>query len=297
DYKGKTVKVRSTDTDNWTVIENTVIDANGGNVAVTFDGNATFPALLQGFTVRGASRNGISCSSVSPAIYWCLIARNGSSSYDGGGMKNVSGRPRVVNCVFACNTGEHGGGMYNNDATPAVTNCVFYENVAGDNDGGGMCNVNGSAALITNCTFVLNDADSDGGGIFNDDSDPELCNCIFWDNTANHGNEVYNEGTADPIWCYSDIEGCGGSGGGWDPDCGTDCGGNIDEDPDFDDADDPACTDDIWGRCHEGLALDSGSPCIDAGDNNCNSYGASICGNDRIINGTIDMGAFEFDDY
>ncbi|MHC4478294.1 MAG: hypothetical protein ACYTEL_21870, partial [Planctomycetota bacterium] len=27
DYKGKTVKVRSTDTDNWTVIENTVIDA------------------------------------------------------------------------------------------------------------------------------------------------------------------------------------------------------------------------------------------------------------------------------
>ncbi|MHC4478932.1 MAG: choice-of-anchor Q domain-containing protein, partial [Planctomycetota bacterium] len=295
DYKGKTVKVRSTDTDNWTVIENTVIDANGGNVAVTFDGNATFPALLQGFTVTGATKNGIKCDNVSPAIYWCLIAENGSYSYDGGGMKNISGRPRVVNCVFACNLGDDGAGMYNSNADPALTNCAFYENLA-DSDGAGMHNYNGSHATVTNCTFVLNDADDDGGGIYNDDSDPDLRNCIFWDNVASdNGNEVYNYGTADPTWYYSDIEGCGGSGGGWEPGYGTDGGNNIDDDPDFKDETDPACTDDIWGDCSEGLALDSGSPCIDVGNNSYNNYAVSICGNNRIINGTIDMGAFEDD--
>jgi len=73
-----------------------------------------------------------------------------------------------------------------------------------------------------------------GGAIYNDsESSPKIVNCIFWGDTADTGDEIYNEWGAVPYISYSDIEGCGGSGAIWDSLLGIDGGGNIDADPLF----------------------------------------------------------------
>ena len=80
---------------------------------------------------------------------------------------------------------------------------------------------------------------------------------------------------------YSDIQGCGGSGGGWNSSVGTDGGGNIDADPLFLNA--------AGGDLH----IQSGSPCIDAGT----SSGApddDLDGNPRPSGSGYDMGAYEY---
>jgi len=74
-------------------------------------------------------------------------------------------------------------------------------------------------------------------------SNPTVSNCIFWDNTASSGSQIYYDGTSSATVSYSDVQ------GGWP---GT---GNINADPLFLDPDDGD------------LCLLAGSPCIDAGDN------------------------------
>ncbi len=63
-------------------------------------------------------------------------------------------------------------------------------------------------------------------------SNPILINTILWGDSATNGSEIYNSSSTAVI-SYSLIEGCGGSGGGWDPSLGTDGGNNIDADPLF----------------------------------------------------------------
>ena len=83
------------------------------------------------------------------------------------------------------------------------------------------------STLARNC----NSAGDDGGGMYNDGvSNPNVTNCIFWSNSATgSGNEVYNgsDPNTDPNFAYCDIEGSGGS-SSWDPNFGSNDGGNID---------------------------------------------------------------------
>ena len=87
-----------------------------------------------------------------------------------------------------------------------------------------------------------------------------------------------------PVWLtsvisYSDIEGCGGS-SGWDPNFGTDGGGNKDIDPNF-------ATNDYHLRYN--------SPCINAGDPNGSYTGQTdIDGDPRLIGSNVDIGADEY---
>ena len=62
----------------------------------------------------------------------------------------------------------------------------------------------------------------------------------------------------------------------------TGLSGNISSDPSF--------VDPMSGDYH----LQDGSPCIDAGDNTAALPDKDLDGNDRIINGVVDMGVYEF---
>ncbi|MFC1738233.1 choice-of-anchor Q domain-containing protein [Planctomycetota bacterium] len=181
-----------------------------------------------------------------------------------------------------------GGGMYNYSGRPTVTNCMFRGNQA--NYGGAMCNDDNSSSTVTNCTFSGNSAGDYGGGICNNGSFPIVTNCILWGNSAGiSGPEMFNDSST-PTISNSDIEASGGS-GAWDSSFGTDGGGNIDDDPLFKDADGP---DDIVGTEDDNLRLSLGSLCIDAGDNAAVSEVNDLDGNPRIVNGTVDMGAYEY---
>ncbi len=188
----------------------------------------------------------------------------------GGGMYNSTGSPAIINCIFQDNhASSDGGGMYNEKSSPEITNCVFYGNDA--QQGGAIFNGEQSSPVITNCTIYGNSAYC-GGGIANFNySLPVITNCILWGNTSSSsGHEIYNS-VASPYVTYSNIE------EGW---IGP---GNISGNPAFVD---PANAD---------FHLQSDSVCIDAGINSALNLNAiDFEGDDRIINGTVDMGADEF---
>lgn len=227
--------------------------------------------------------------------------RENTGSRNGGGIYNEGGSPNLTNVVFINNiTGIYdsyegfGGGMYSDTytAAPVLVNVIFIGNSA--KAGGGMNN-GGSNLTMVNVTFSGNSADY-GGGIYNSDVFPYplLTNVILWGNEATIGSQIYNEGTSSSlIISYSDIQGSGGSGAGWNTSLGIDGGGNLDIDPLFVNA--------AIGNLH----LNPTSPVIDAGDNDAVSTATDLDGFPRFVdiltvldtgNGTppiIDMGAYE----
>lgn len=248
------------------------------------------------FTGNSANSGGgmLNYNDSGPMVTNCTFSGN-SAGYSGGGMYNYSGSPTVTNCTFSGNSaallmfGNGGGGMYNYLASPAITNCTFSGNWSERMNGGGMFNENCNPT-ITNCTFSKNSAVFSGGGIYGKDA--TINNSVFWGNTAPNDPQIGNAGTT--TVSYSDIQ------GGY---AGT---GNIDADPLFADPDGP---DNLFGTEDDDLRLSAGSPCIDAGDNTALPADTADLDNDgntiepipfdldgsiRIVNGTADMGAYEY---
>ncbi len=256
-------------------------------------------AVLDGFTIRGGNADGTSPNNKKgggmynkkslQTINNCAFINN-SAGDDGGGIFSDVSFPVLTNCAFINNSaGDDGGGIFNNVSSPVLTNCAFINNSAGD-DGGGIFNVM-SSPVLTNCTFINNSAGDDGGGTFNlNSSEPILTNCILWGNNASdYGNEVRNAMNAIPTFFYCDIKGSGGS-TSWNTSLGIDGGNNIDSNPLFFRNPGTIGVDDK-GDLH----LRPASECINSGDNSVIDSGAAdMDGEDRIINGTVDMGVDEY---
>jgi hypothetical protein len=145
--------------------------------------------------------------------------------------------------------------------------------------GGGIYSADSSPTL-TNVTFSGNTASNRGGGMFNWAGNPTLHNCILWGDSAPDSPEIDNDSST-PTISYSLVEGSGGS-DHWDANLGADAGDNIDADPLFVDA--------AGGDLHLGLD----SPAVDAGNNDYVSVMMDLDGNPRIVNGRVDMGAYEY---
>ena len=157
-----------------------------------------------------------------------------------------------------------------------------------------MYNGHNTAPVFLNCTFSRNKSYS-GGAFFNVEPNaspdqngalPTILNCILWDNTASPfgGNNEIQGPTAGVSYNCIDQDGYGDASG--DPDADF----NIRKDPMLSGS----------NRFH----LRDGSPCIDAGSNT--NFGfveqhalyedvdVDLDGDDRIMDGTVDMGADEW---
>ncbi|MBN1314049.1 MAG: right-handed parallel beta-helix repeat-containing protein [Anaerolineales bacterium] len=270
---------------NVTLTGNSATYAGGG----IYNSNGSHPTLtnvnLNRNTVASGNGGGMyNYSNCNPIL--TDVTFEGNSAQSGGGFFNdVNSSPTLVNVVFTDNSAtENGGGMFNwENSSATLTNSTFSGNSAAY--GGGICN-SSSAMELMNATFSGNSATVKGGGIYNYNSNPTLVNCILWEDSAPTAPEIYNDAST-PIFSYSDIQDCGGS-DSWVGNCGTDSGGNIDDDPDLADA------------VNDDLDILPGSPAIDAGTNT-NCPGADIDGivrpqdGDGDSNAICDMGAFEYD--
>ncbi|MEW6357792.1 MAG: choice-of-anchor Q domain-containing protein [Planctomycetota bacterium] len=287
--------------------------------------------VLDGFTITGGNANGGSTASVGGGMYssysavvmvanctfsWNSAAASGGGMYSqsisasssvvdsifihnttagsGGGMSNKNSNLRVSNSVFSQNAAANGGGIYNSTSSPTISNCIFIQNTA-TMAGGGVHN-SGSSPLLANCTFFENASNFYGGAMYNvGASNPTVTNCILWgDTSVNVGKEIRNASGGTATIRFSDIQGSGGSGAGWNASLGIDGGGNIDSDPLFSNSSDPEGPDNRWATDDDGLRQLYTSPVFDTGA----AAGApsdDITGMSRPQGAGFDMGAYELE--
>ncbi len=291
---------------------------NSYHVISNDNNNLTSTSVLNGFIITGGNANS-------------LINDNKGG---GGGMYNRASSPSLSNLTFSGNYAQFGGGgMWNNNSSPILSNISFLGNNAPQYGGGGILNANSSSPSLSNVTFsgnttgnlgggMLNNMRSTpslnnvsfsnnsagaGGGIFNIDSQPNIKNCIFWDNKRGGdvnmaGADIQNSVTQmfpsistvsntllqlpntetnyptriSSIFVFPSVS-------------------NIlfAQDPIFVDTANPAGADGIFRTADDGLALSPCSPALNVGDNT-DVASTDILGNPRIFNTTVDMGAYEY---
>ncbi len=278
---------------NCTISSNSANNNDGGGI---YCQSYSSPTIINCTISNNSATNGggICCSSSSsPKITNCTITNN-TAYGNGGGIYCTSSSPTITNCTITNNTANSGGGIYCTSSSPTITNCTISSNSAKNNSsGGGICCSSSSSPTITNCLITTNSAINYGGGIYCTSSSPKITNCTITNNTANsYGGGIYCDSSYSAptvvntiFWnnipeeiflkaasisiTYSDIK------GGW---AGA---GNINANPLF--------------VSDNNEHLQSISPCINKGINTAaKNQSKDKDGNPRIVGGTVDMGAYEF---
>jgi hypothetical protein len=228
-------------------------------------GGGSFDATLNNCTLTGNSASSIGGGSYGGTLNNCTLA--GNSTLEGGGG---SAYGTLNNCTLTGNsTSSIGGGS----AYGTLNNCTLTGNSCGGIGGGSAygtlnnCTLTGNTAgsgggggggayggTLNNCTLTGNSA-SPGAGA----SGATLNNCIAYYNLGqNHLASSLNYCCTTPL-----------------PDSGT---GNFANTPLLD----------------ANLRLPMNSPCVNAGNNTYVVGATDLAGRPRIIGGTVDVGAYEF---
>ena len=222
------------------------------------------------------------------------VTFHGNTGKGGGGLFTHNSDARLTNVTFSSNTAtRRGGGMFNEDSFPHLTNVTFYQNISQDGfadprGGGGMMNLN-SDPLLNNVTFSGNNSLVVGGDAIRNStgSNPEITNSIFWGNV---NDEITNDGTSNVTINDSLLK------GGCPATTDFICTNIVNSDPLF-------LALDYYGGFTKSLALNSGSPAIDAGNAATPGSGNGACAatdqrgipRPQPLGGVCDMGAYEYD--
>ena len=237
----------------------------------------TVQSSITGFTIC----NGM--SDIGGGVYYgivsnCVITSNRASSKGGGAYYATVYDSVITNNACAINEDGRGGGIYGRSATRCLIsnnearyggggadtmlrNCVVTHNYA--HDGGGIYASNSYSESLNNCTVIDNIGEGSGGGAWGG----QARNSIIWNNSSTCSNNIYNVSTR---YCCTDLS----------------VGVND------------IVTDPLLRKNKSGIPyLGANSPCIDMGSNYDVVGSLDYCRNPRMVNGTVDMGAIEWQGY
>lgn len=277
----KGIAVQSVNGAEVTIIEGSGVEHFGLSSAIR--GVYMSKGVLDGFTIQ----NGTTFDTLETLPYY-------SAENTGGGicMVSAAANTKVRNCAIRYNSAPGGGGVsegYLENCTvsnnsSAFGGGVFYATlvsciVVSNSASGGGGTYRSSA---TNCLIVGNNALNDGGGSCQD----YLYNCTIVRNTGRAGAGSYQGTLKNCVMAENRYQGFDNNHyeSTFDYSCtiplppGT---GNIDSDPLFIDA------------ASGNFRLRADSPCRDVGNNAYVQGSADLEGAPRILNGTVDMGAYE----
>ena len=278
----------------------------GGGIYSSESGNATLNNLtiVNNYALENGGGIYIAGSS-NPKISNTLITNN-EATLRGGGLYTIDSSPSLTDVTFQGNlAGDDGGGINNSDGNPILDRVSFNSNIAND-AGGGLINFDSDNSQVTNSLFVSNQSQR-GGAVYNQDSNNTIVNSTFFGNQSDNGGAVFaadyayggeenttitnsifanNFGALDELQIKDNGEddsnivnnsivvgGYEGAGGN-----------NLDTNPNFVNA-------------GEGnFQLRSNSPAINRGDGSVIDAEFDLAGNERIVNNSVDLGAYEFQD-
>jgi len=221
-------------------------------------------------------------------------AAQGGSLQEGGGAildictRSVCDLIVMDSIVVGNQTDGMGGGFYDyGHGRKTFVNVVFQGNWSAKN-GGGFCvydlQPGVGVTTLVNATFVGNFAAGQGGAIYNLAGQPILANSILWGNRAGKGDQIVNYLESSgyiPVVLSSDIE------GGY---TGT---AVLNVDPQFVQPISATFAPTTTGDYH----LRRGSPLINAGNNLSVTTATDLDGRPRVIDGRVDLGAYEYSPY
>ncbi|NLF38542.1 PKD domain-containing protein [bacterium] len=195
-----------------------------------------------------------------PGMIVGSVVSNNEAYYSGGGI-NFDGAGMADSCVIAGNTAWSGAGVYMYLGGFA-RNCLMAENAAEFKGGGARIYLDGQ---VESCSLVSNRAALGGGGMFFDGGG-SLSNAIAYFNAPDN---ITNAGPCELAYTCT-----------WPLKPGS---AIITNDPL------------IAGIAVHDYRLSAGSPCIDAGAMQpWMAAGGDLDGRARVINGEVDLGAYEF---
>lgn len=225
-----------------------------GNSSV-MDGGGASQSTLTDCNLTGNSAAEDGGGAVGSTLVNCLVRSN--SAYFGGGVEACT----LTSCFLIGNSAVEGGGAAFcwSVSLQSLNNCVLVSNVASHAGGGARY------STLNNCTVIGNSAIQYGGGVDSSGAQTTLNNCIVYYNSAPTGSNY--AGVSLNNSCTSPLPG------------GT---GNFTNAPV------------LVNRTGGNLRLQSVSPCINAGRNAHAPEGPDLDGKPRIVGGTVDVGAYEF---
>lgn len=229
-------------------------------------------AVLDGFTLSGASQEAMINTKASPTIRNCIFQENLGSAISNSADSN----PLIANCQFLNNRGRSGAGVFCNGGSVTIENSLFAGNAA-DYHGAVHIQYATSPASITNCTFANNTAAASGAAIYEVSSTLYVQNSILWGNTVGDLRATAYVAAVDKqggsfVFSNDCIQGGASLGNG--------C---IAYDPLF------------AGAATGDFSLSSYSPLIDAGSSPRAALSSTmdLAGNPRQRGSSIDIGAYE----
>jgi len=260
-----------------------LVTVSGGGQVEVFNVGGGVNAAIAGLTITNGSafyRGGI-FNEGTLALTSSTVSNNSSPGGGSGGIYS-DGTLTLTNSTVSNNTAEYGGGIQNYSGMATLTNCTLAGNSA--SYGGGLLDYYGT--LLLNDSTVSNNSAEYGGGI-----DSSSIATVTLANTLIAGNSLTGSGGSGP-----DVNGAVSS-------LGYNLIGNTSGSTGFSPSSDLLNVNPLlsalgnYGGSTQTFALLPGSPAIDAGSNALIPSGITTDqrgpGYPRIVNGTVDIGAFE----